>query len=246
MNNVYVSSVNHSFDPNVYIDAIPAERVVQYHLAGHTHKGTHILDTHSDHALPEVWELYRRAWARTGPTATLYEWDEDIPAFDVVHAEAKKALAHRGEAILPDKAQRKATSSRPCRPRSPDERAAPSSRSPAALDAGRHRPSRAAVDEARPGTAAHGPGARRPRLADVILPSTTLRPEERLGIYHGMYPLRMRDALAGDYPGLEHFLGEEGFARFVARLRPGASLAQLHLEPAGRPRARVHPPGSAA
>ena len=96
VNNVYVSSVNHSFDPRAYIDAIPAERVVQYHVAGHTNKGTHILDTHSDHALPEVWELYRRAWARTRPTATLYEWDEDIPEFDVVHAEAKKALAHRG------------------------------------------------------------------------------------------------------------------------------------------------------
>ena len=96
VNNVYVSSVNHSFDPKAYIDGIPAERVVQYHVAGHTNKGTHILDTHSDHALPEVWELYRRAWARTGPTATLYEWDEKIPEFDVVHAEAKKALAHRG------------------------------------------------------------------------------------------------------------------------------------------------------
>lgn len=101
VNNVYVSSVNHSFDPKVYIDGIPAERVVQYHLAGHTNKGTHILDTHSDHALPEVWELYRRAWARTGPTATLYEWDENIPEFDVVHAEAKKAFAHRGAGSLP-------------------------------------------------------------------------------------------------------------------------------------------------
>ena len=52
-------------------------------------------------------------------------------------------------------------------------------------------------------------------LARVILPSPSLRPEERLAIYHGQYPLRMRDALSGDYPGLEHFLGEEGFARFV-------------------------------
>jgi uncharacterized protein len=91
VNNVYVSSFNHRFDPRVYIDAIPADRVVQYHLAGHTNKGTHILDTHSDHAVPEVWELYRRAWARTGRTATLYEWDEDVPEFEVVHAEARKA-----------------------------------------------------------------------------------------------------------------------------------------------------------
>ena len=52
-------------------------------------------------------------------------------------------------------------------------------------------------------------------LAAVILPSPTLSPEERLDIYHGQYPMRMRDALVTDYPALEHFLGEEGFARFV-------------------------------
>lgn len=91
VNNIYVSSFNHGFDPTLYVDEIPADRVVQYHVAGHTNKGTHIIDTHSDHALPEVWELYRRAWTRTGPVATLYEWDENIPEFDVVHAEASKA-----------------------------------------------------------------------------------------------------------------------------------------------------------
>ncbi len=91
VNNVYVSSFNHGFDPNVYVDAIPADRVVQYHLAGHTNKGTHILDTHSDHALEAVWELYRRALRRTGLVATLYEWDEDIPELAVLIAEAEKA-----------------------------------------------------------------------------------------------------------------------------------------------------------
>jgi uncharacterized protein (UPF0276 family) len=95
VNNVYVSAFNHGFDPRVYVDSIPADRVVQYHLAGHTNKGTHIVDTHSDHALPEVWELYRRAVARTGLVATLYEWDENIPSFDVLHAEAMKAAEFR-------------------------------------------------------------------------------------------------------------------------------------------------------
>jgi uncharacterized protein (UPF0276 family) len=98
VNNVYVSSFNHGFDPHAYIDAIPPDRVVQYHVAGHTNKGTHIVDTHSDHAIEEVWGLYRRAWKRTGPVATLYEWDEDIPGFEVVHAEALKARARREEA----------------------------------------------------------------------------------------------------------------------------------------------------
>jgi uncharacterized protein (UPF0276 family) len=91
VNNVYVSSFNHGFDPTAYIDAMPPDRVVQYHVAGHTNKGTHIVDTHSDHAIEEVWALYTRAWKRTGPVATLYEWDEDIPDFEVVHAEALKA-----------------------------------------------------------------------------------------------------------------------------------------------------------
>jgi uncharacterized protein (UPF0276 family) len=106
VNNVYVSAFNHSFDARVYIDALPADRVVQYHLAGHTHKGTHILDTHSDHARPEVWDLYARACRRTGNVATLYEWDEDIPAFEVVHAEALKARAFRDEAVAPRAAAR--------------------------------------------------------------------------------------------------------------------------------------------
>ena len=96
VNNVYVSSVNHGFDPNEYIDGIPPERVVQYHLAGHTNHGTHIIDTHSDHVIDEVWALYERAVARTGSRSTLLEWDENIPAFEVVHAEALKAAAFLG------------------------------------------------------------------------------------------------------------------------------------------------------
>jgi hypothetical protein len=97
VNNVYVSAFNHGFDAKAYLDAIDPSRVAQYHLAGHTNKGTHILDTHSDHAIPEVWELYRRSVARTGNVATLFEWDGDIPAFEVVHAEALKARKFRDE-----------------------------------------------------------------------------------------------------------------------------------------------------
>ena len=101
VNNVYVSSFNHGFDPRTYIDNVPADRVVQYHVAGHTNKVTHILDTHSDHAVAEVWELFRRSCRRTGRVSTLYEWDEDIPGFDVLHAEALKARAYREEPARP-------------------------------------------------------------------------------------------------------------------------------------------------
>lgn len=97
VNNVYVSAFNHGFDPRVYIDAIDPERVTQYHLAGHTNKGTHIIDTHNDHVIDPVWDLYRRSVARTGRVATLLEWDADIPPFETVHAEALKARPLRGE-----------------------------------------------------------------------------------------------------------------------------------------------------
>ena len=97
VNNVYVSAFNHGFDPRTYLDAIDPLRVVQYHLAGHTNKGTHIIDTHSDRAIPEVWELYRHAVARTGNVATLFEWDGDIPPFADVHAEALRARRFREE-----------------------------------------------------------------------------------------------------------------------------------------------------
>jgi uncharacterized protein len=97
VNNVYVSSFNHGFDPKKYIDRIPKDRLVQMHLAGHTNKGTHILDTHSDYVIDNVWELYRYAHRRLGGASTLLEWDANIPAFDVVHGEALKARRFREE-----------------------------------------------------------------------------------------------------------------------------------------------------
>jgi uncharacterized protein len=91
VNNVFVSSFNHGWDAEAYVDAIPADRVVQVHLAGHTDHGTHLLDTHSAPVRDEVWALYERLVRRTGPVTTLVEWDDDIPALDVVHDEALRA-----------------------------------------------------------------------------------------------------------------------------------------------------------
>ena len=99
VNNVYVSAFNHGFEPKAYIDAMPRDRVVQHHLAGHTDKGTHIIDTHNDHVIDEVWELYRYAYQRFGRVPTLLEWDADIPSFDVVHAEARKAAEYRVQPV---------------------------------------------------------------------------------------------------------------------------------------------------
>jgi hypothetical protein len=99
VNNVYVSAYNHGFDAHAYIDAIPPDRVVQMHLAGHTDRGTHLLDTHSDHVCDGVWRLYRRAIRRCGAVSTLIEWDEDIPSWHVLAAEAGRARAARDETL---------------------------------------------------------------------------------------------------------------------------------------------------
>lgn len=99
LNNVFVSSYNHNFDPVPYIEAIPPERVLHHHLAGHTNKGTHILDTHSKPVIDEVWDLYERFHARSGGRSTLVEWDEDIPPFEVYHQEVLKAKACRERAM---------------------------------------------------------------------------------------------------------------------------------------------------
>lgn len=92
VNNVYVSSVNHGFDPAEYVESLPHERVVQIHVAGHTHCGTHIVDTHDGPVLGAVWELYRLACRRHHEgVSTLLEWDSSVPEFPALHAEVLKA-----------------------------------------------------------------------------------------------------------------------------------------------------------
>jgi uncharacterized protein (UPF0276 family) len=95
VNNIYVSSRNHGFDPYAYLDHVPWQRVVQIHMAGHTDHGTHCIDTHMGHVRQEVWELYAEALRRGGVKPTLLEWDQDIPDFETTHAEALKALEYQ-------------------------------------------------------------------------------------------------------------------------------------------------------
>lgn len=79
VNNIYVSSVNHGFDPLTYLHALPAHRVQQIHLAGHSDNGDHIIDTHDHPVAQPVWELYAQACQRFGAVATMIERDDHIP-----------------------------------------------------------------------------------------------------------------------------------------------------------------------
>jgi uncharacterized protein (UPF0276 family) len=93
VNNIYVSACNHAFDPHVYLRAVPPELVQEIHLAGFDNNGECLIDTHGKPVVEDVWALYADAIALTGPVATLVEWDTDIPALEVLLAEAWKARA---------------------------------------------------------------------------------------------------------------------------------------------------------
>lgn len=79
INNIYVSSFNHEFDPESYLRAIPVERVHQFHLAGHRNCGNYIVDTHDETVIDAVWDLYEKAVRRFGNVSTMIERDDHIP-----------------------------------------------------------------------------------------------------------------------------------------------------------------------
>lgn len=81
INNIYVSAVNHAFDPLEYLHMIPPERVYQIHLAGHSNIGDYIIDTHDHDVAPAVWDLYRQALQHIGPVSTMIERDDHFPEF---------------------------------------------------------------------------------------------------------------------------------------------------------------------
>ncbi len=97
VNNVFVSAMNHGWNPQSYIDSIPKERVAQIHLAGHLDCKTHRIDTHDRQVCREVWELYAYAIQRWGAVSTMIEWDERIPELSVLEEELQKARAFAAE-----------------------------------------------------------------------------------------------------------------------------------------------------
>jgi len=91
INNVYVSSVNHGFDPHTFLQHIPHDRVQQFHLAGHRNCGDYLIDTHDEPVCEAVWSLFETAWKRFGPVSTMIERDDNIPELPVLLAELDRA-----------------------------------------------------------------------------------------------------------------------------------------------------------
>jgi hypothetical protein len=99
VNNVYVSAKNHGFDPLAYVEGIPAARVGQFHLAGHSDKGSYLLDSHDAPVPDAVWDLYRAAVRRFGRVPALVEWDERIPPLEDLIAESARARRIEAEEL---------------------------------------------------------------------------------------------------------------------------------------------------
>lgn len=97
INNIVVSARNFNTNAQTYLDAIPIERVKEIHLAGYEDLQTHYLDTHGQAVQADVWDLYNKALQRFGTVPSLIEWDNNIPEFYVLSAEADKANTYQDQ-----------------------------------------------------------------------------------------------------------------------------------------------------
>jgi hypothetical protein len=99
VNNVYVSSFNHGFSTDDFLNGVPRDRVVQFHVAGHSHEETHIIDTHDHPVCDEVWDFYRQTVAHFGPVSTMIERDDNIPPLAELVDELDHARSIAGEVL---------------------------------------------------------------------------------------------------------------------------------------------------
>jgi uncharacterized protein (UPF0276 family) len=194
VNNVYVTCYNHRQDAKAYLDSLPLHRVIQIHLSGHTNKGTHIIDTHDDHVIDEVWSLYKYAVHKAGRAPnTMIEWDDKIPEFPVLYAELEKARAAAKEAqdyTLPDLAQRGV---------------------PYVMN---EIPSLVEQQEKLQEAIMQG-GIIDSKPADWIREKADFPAEKQLGVYVNAYRWRLFDVVAEDYPVMKAYLGGDKFDALI-------------------------------
>ena len=197
VNNIHVSSVNHGFDARAYLAALPAHRVRQIHLAGHSRQGDCLIDTHDHPVAPAVWALYAEACRRFGPVATMIERDDDIPPLAELLRELDQARTVAREALAMAKA--------PAVGRSAP--AAPPARNPVA-------PLALEAVQATLADMVLAPDApaQAPAVLDPAGPLPGLRGAQ---IYHHAYRARLHDALADSFPCLHAYLGDARFAELA-------------------------------
>ncbi len=199
VNNVYVSCYNHRLSAQAYIDALPLERVVQIHLSGHTNNGNHIVDTHDNHVIDEVWALYKYVVHKAARVPnTMVEWDDKIPEFPVLAHELQKARNAAAQALAPA-----------AQPFNLPDLAAPQTAYIANI-------STALAEAQNTMQEAILRGAQFDAQPDSWIRSKTdFNPKDQLGVYINAYRYRLYDVVAEDYPVLQHYLGTEKFESLI-------------------------------
>ncbi len=195
VNNIYVSCYNHRWDPKTYIDAMPLSEVAQIHLAGHTNMGTHIIDTHDDHVLDEVWTLYAYTIQKAGFVNTMIEWDDKIPEFPVMIEELNKARHWGKQAEGPTPIPSFKRYSDNIRP--PDE-PLPYEQELADMQS----------------AILSGDGSKM-NPDDRVIPKTDFSPSEQIQSYINGYRYRLFDIVFDDYPAVMKAMGRDEFIDLV-------------------------------
>ncbi len=217
LNNLYVNSVNHRFEPEETLRNIPGEFVGQFHLAGHTDKGKYLFDTHNSRVIEPVWELYRKALCQWGAVATLIEWDEAIPDFPGLSEESKKARAIYEEVTKGKKdALEAAPSQKPViRPRPPE---GPDLATLQCWMKSQIRPSGGGKE-----TFSESP--LNPQGGDPGI--------VRMEVYASGYLARMKEALEEVYEAVHHLTGEGVFSRLATDYAKQFPSRHYNLSAAG-------------
>ncbi len=216
INNIFVSSVNHRFDPREYVNALPRERVQQIHLAGHADHGNYIVDTHDHPVAQSVWDLYAHACQRFGAVATMIERDDDIPALQTLLDElalAREIAVHSVKHDATPYTARTAVDRHGIEGDTPGSQAQPT-------DSATLLPLNLALLQQRIGdfildrqTTAAEPAAPADALVRV---QAGVDAPQRLGIYHHAYRARLVEVLADSFAKTHLFMGSETFEEDAA------------------------------
>ncbi len=206
VNNIYVSGVNHGFDPLEYLNALPAQRVQQIHLAGHSDCGSYIIDTHDHPVVPAVWDLYAEACKRFGPVATMIERDDHIPPLQTLIEELQLAR-NIAQAAWTDRVDTEVVLT--VADAQAEEPAVTPSQ-PVKNTPALQQVQRVIADYILDTPPANGVAPGLP-VASLVREQAGVDSAQRLGIYHNAYRVRLADVLADSFSKTCLYMGSEAF-----------------------------------
>ncbi len=216
VNNVFVSACNHGFDAHAFVEQIPAERVLQLHMAGHTDRGRYLLDTHHERICAEVWQLYQHTLRCLGPIPTLIEWDEGLRGFDELCELRRTALTHAREATPQCSPQCSPQCEAPGRRRTPSTRSRPQPPAETRITLTQVDTQLGWFGEQVRALRARPSDAAAARVAEQRLaPHPRMSGADQLEVYREQFWLRHTGALLEDFPALAAWLGQTAWEALV-------------------------------